>query len=191
MVTAVTITQQILLAGETVQGPTIASLAGAIGDGVAAWVAGGGVQLTGVSAGAAGVGTILGTYYIIPTALPIIDGFTSIQVVGVNAGRLAAAIGIGLCTALNLEATYVGTSSGVGSGVDSVQVVTASVPALAIALSAAFEGHGIVGVTASQVKFGLANGIAAMVSQGRGTGIVSAPSTAPVPVTAPSISRLV
>lgn len=191
MVQASTITQQILLAGETVQGPTIASLAGAIGDGVAAWIAGGGVQLTGASAGAAGVGTILGRYYILPTPLPIIEGFTSIQVVGVNAGRLGAAIGLGLCAALNLEATYVGTASGVGSGVDTIQSVTGSAPALAIALSASFEGRGIMGATASQVKFGLVNGIAAMVSLGRGTGSVSAPSTAPVFATAPSFSRLV
>ncbi len=166
-------------------------VANAVGIGVATWIAGGGVVVTGVSTGTGGVGTVAGKYLVAPAPLPVAASVAAAGVVGVTAPLVAAAIGLGVANALNIEAGYVGVSSGVGLGQDTVVAVVGEPSSLIAALSTAFATTGILGPTAQLLALGLGPGIAALVSTGRGTGAVTSPSPAPFPATAPSLSKLV
>ena len=190
-VNAANITLQILAAGPKPGGPALGLFAAAIGTGVAAWVAAGGVVIAGVSSGTVGTGTVVGKYAVVPSPLPVAAVLPGAGIVGVTAPAMAAAVGIGVGTALNTDATYVGVCAGVGVGVDQVVTVYADAPSLVAALSAALSAAGIVGPTAPAVASGFGLGIAALVSTGTGTGGVSSPATGPVPAVSASTSRLV
>jgi len=190
-VNAANVSLQIVAAGPKPGGPAFAQFASAVGTGVAAWVAAGGVTLAGVSSGTAGVGTVFGKYTVVPSPLPVAAALSSGGIVGVTAPAIASAVGIGVGTALNTDAEYVGVSAGVGIGADQVVTVYADAPSLASALSAAMTGAGVVGPTMPSVAAALAGGIAALVSTGTGVGAVSPQAIAPASTVSASTSRLI
>lgn len=190
-VNAANIALQVVAAGPKPGGPSLGQLASAVGAGVAAWVAAGGVVITGVSSGTAGAGTVVGKYAVVPNPLPVAAALSGGGIVGVTAPAIATAVGIGVGTALNTDATYVGVCAGVGIGADQVVVVYADAPSLTAALATAMTAAGIVGPTAPALAAGLGVGIAALVSTGTGTGVVSSPVTGPSPAVSASTSRLV
>jgi hypothetical protein len=190
-VNAASIALQIVAAGPKPGGPAFVQLASAVGVGVTAWVAAGGVRVAGVSAGSLGVGTVTGKYVVVPSPLPVAAVVAASGIVGVTAPAVAAAVGIGIGTSMNTDAAYVGVCGGVGLGSDQVVAVYADVATLAASLSAAMAGSGIVGPTMPAVAAALAGGIAALVSTGTGTGAVSPQSVGPAPAVAASTSRLV
>lgn len=190
-VNAANIALQIATAGPKPGGPALAQFASAVGAGVAAWVAAGGVVITGVSSGTSGTGAVVGKYAVVPNPLPVAAALSGGGIVGVTAPAIATAVGIGVGTALNTDATYVGVCAGVGIGVDQVTAVYADVPSLTASLVSSMSAAGIVGPTAAAVSAGLATGIAALVMTGTGTGGVSSPVTGPSPAVSVSTSRLV
>lgn len=190
-VNAANIALQIVAASPKPGGPAISQFASAVGAGVAAWVAAGGVVLVGVSSGTAGVGAVTGKYTVVPNPLPVAAGLSASGVVGVTAPVIVASVGIGVGTAMNADAGYVGVSSGVGVGVDQVVTVYADAASLITALSASMSAAGIVGPTMVAVANGLGTGIAALLSTGTGTGVVSSPTTGPAPAVSASTSRLI
>ncbi len=191
-VNAANIAAQILAAGPKPIGTSFALFAAAVGNGVATWVASGGVTLTGTSSGLSGVGKVKGKYTVVPNALPVAGALTAAGVVGVTAPFIATAVGVGVGTALNTDAIYAGVCGGVGVGVDQVIVVYGDAASLTAALSASMVSIGIVGPTSIQIAAGLASGIAALVSTGTGIdGAVSAPAAGPISSISASTSRLV
>ena len=190
-VNAANIALQIVTAGPKPGGPSFAQLASAIGAGVAAWVAAGGVRLAGVSSGTLGVGTVTGKYLVVPSPLPVAAALSAGGIVGVTAPVIASAVGIGVGTALNTDAAYVGACGGVGLGADQVVAVYGDAATLAAALATAMTAAGIVGPTMPAVTTALAGGIAALVSTGTGTGGVTPVSVGPSPAVSASNSRLI
>lgn len=190
-VNAANIALQIVAAGPKPGGPALAQFAAAVGAGVTAWVAAGGVVIVGVSSGTAGTGAVVGKYTVVPNPLPVATALSGSGIVGVTAPTIATAVGIGVGTALNTDATYIGVCAGVGVGVDQVTAVYADIPSLTAALTSSMSAAGIVGPTAAAVAAGLATGIATLVMTGTGTGGVSSSVIGPSPAVAVSTSRLV
>ena len=190
-VNAANIATQIVAAGPKPGGPAFAQFALAVGNGVAAWVAAGGVTLVGTADGAVGVGTVTGKYAVLPVPLPVAAGLTAGGVVGLTAPAIAAAVGIGVGTALNTDAIYVGACGGVALGTDQVITVYADAATLTAALSSAMAGAGMVGPAVPQVAAALAVGVAGLVMTGTGTGGVASPAAGPIPAVSASTSRLV
>lgn len=185
------IAAQIVAAGPRPGGPAFAQFALAVANGVSAWVAAGGVTLTGVSSGLVGAGVVTGKYVVVPNPLPVSAALTGGGVVGVTAPAIAAAVGIGVGTALDTDATYVGACGGVSVGADQVVSVYADVTTLTSALSAAMAGAGMVGPTVPLLAAALATGIAGLVVTGTGTGVVASTVAGPIPTVSASTSRLV
>lgn len=185
------IAAQIVAAGPKPGGPAFAQFALAVGNGVSAWVAAGGVTLVGTAAGAAGVGAVTGKYAVLPSPLPVAAGLTAGGVVGLTAPAIATAVGIGVGTALNTDATYVGACGGVALGTDQVITVQANAATLTAALASAMAGAGMVGPTVPQLASALAVGIAGLVMTGTGTGVVASAAAGPIPAVSASTSRLV
>lgn len=185
------IAAQIVAAGPKPGGPAFAQFALAVGNGVSAWVAAGGVTLVGTAAGAAGVGAVTGKYAVLPSPLPVAAGLTAGGVVGLTAPAIATAVGIGVGTALNTDATYVGACGGVALGTDQVITVQANAATLTAALASAMSGAGMVGPTVPQLASALAVGIAGLVMTGTGTGVVASAAAGPIPAVSASTSRLV
>jgi len=190
-VNAANISIQVVAAGPKPGGPAFAQFASAIGVGVAAWVAAGGVTIVGVASGTAGVGTVFGKYTVVPSPLPVAAALSAAGIVGVTAPVIASAVGIGVGTALNTDAEYIGASAGVGIGSDQVITVYADSASLVTALSAAMTAGGVIGLTMPSVAAALAGGIAALVSTGTGVGAVSPLSTVPASTVSASTSRLI
>lgn len=185
------IAAQIVAAGPKPGGPAFAQFALAVGNGVSAWVAAGGVTLVGTAAGAAGVGAVTGKYAVLPSPLPVAAGLTAGGVVGLTAPAIATAVGIGVGTALNTDATYVGACGGVALGTDQVITVQANAATLTAALASAMTGAGMVGPAVPQLASALAVGIAGLVMTGTGTGVVASTAAGPIPAVSASTSRLV
>jgi hypothetical protein len=185
------IAAQIVAAGPKPGGPAFAQFSLAVANGVSAWVAAGGVTLVGVATGVVGAGTVTGKYTVLPSPLPVAAGLTAGGVIGLTAPAIATAVGVGVGTALNTDAIYVGACGGVALGTDQVITVQANAATLTAALSSAMAGAGMVGPTVPQLASALAVGIAGLIMTGTGTGVVASVAVGPIPAVSASNSRLV
>ncbi len=131
-------------------GPTWPLLCDAIGNAVSAWaVVPGNILILGVTNGVIGAGTVTGLLQITGPASIMAETLTSGGLVGATASQLGLAIGLGLISSLSGQLTYVGVSTGVGSGIDLSAVTQANAYTLApilrlnhAPLTAGFGGSG-------------------------------------------------
>jgi len=132
------------------------------------------VLLNGVTAGFLGAGTATGKVTFVPTG-QIIFALNSVGLNGPTAQGLGAAIEAGLVAILNVNASYIGVSVGVGTGTDITKVSISNPATLLPILLANLQAAGINGQQAAQLASGLSTGIAALVQTGSGFGAVAGP----------------
>jgi hypothetical protein len=173
-VTSALVTPQILAAAPGLSGPVWYNLAGGVGLAIEQWVAVGGITLTGVSTGTAGVGTVVGTsFFVAPQPLPVNVAMAGSSVLGPVGVRLASALGVGVANGLSVSARYAGVSIGVGTGTDVSKVVYADRTSLIGILTATFAASSISGPVGLQLAAAIGNGIADLALTGTGLGVVT------------------
>ena len=183
------ITAAILAAGPGLKGPVFLQIATAIGLAVTAWVQiPGNVVLSGATIGTAGAGSANGKFFM-PVA-PLPGTFPANTLLGPVGLEVAAAVGLGVSTALNANAQFTGVSVGVGAGVVANKVTVANPYSLLPLISANFTAQGIVGPSSILVAKACAEGIALLVMAGGGVGAVAGPPT-PFPGVGTSICKLI
>lgn len=169
-------------------GVTFPKLALAIAQAVTLWGVGvaGNLALTGTSTGTTGTGTVTGNQLtVVPNNGLIEEALRANNINGQLVSSLAMALTVGIAQAFSFNALYVGTSSGVGVGIDT-SVIAISNPITLTALMLA-QLNLVVGkgqATAS-LAAGLGQGIAAMLLGSVGTGNVTGP---PSPVGATGVT---
>jgi len=169
----------ILAADPTMAGTSWASVALGIGTGVSVWAVSPAVSLEGVVVGTVGGGVVTGKFFLNPSPLPLSATIAAAGFLGLDAGRLALAVGLGVSNSLNLSAGYTGTSVGAIGG-DTSKVVLADPVSLTSLITAALAAQGILGPLAPQLAAGLGSGLAAMVATGGGVGVaVGTPGPSP------------
>lgn len=164
MITPSAIQAAILSSAPFPGGPTFPLFATAVGNAVAAWIPT--VQLTGVTAGTLGAGTVTGKILVVPNPTTISNALSSAGSAGVTSALLSIAVSAGIATAVSVSSSYVGVSAGVSAGTDISFVTIANGPALIALLQANFAA-----------VFGLAGGIPTpnqlLIASGLGTGIAN------------------
>lgn len=188
--TAPVITSAILAAGPGLTGVVWPRLVSVIASAIVVWAPiPANLTLTGVTTGTVGSGMVNGKVFVAPTALPVSGAFLAADIAGVNATRIAQALGIGVANAFTLSAQYQGTSVGVGVGSDVSKVTLTNGPFLTAAIVAAATAQGIVGPFIGRLSVGIGNGIAALLLSGTGVGVVTGP-TGPSAAAGTSLSRI-
>lgn len=188
-IAAPAISSAILAANPTLTGPTWIQICTALGIAVQAWaVVPANVVLVGSVSGTVGAGIVNGKFFMQPVPLPVSAGVAGAGLLGPQAAQVGAAVGLGVSSALNASALYIGNSTG-AIGAD-ISKVTFANPATLIALIVSnFAAQNISGPVSAQLATGLGNGIATMVATGGGTG-VAAGAAGPAPSTGVSRSSL-
>lgn len=168
-------------------GPVWLQLVAALGAAVSGWaMTPGNILITGVTTGTAGSGVTNGKLFIVPQPGPVSVALASASLVGVHTPSIGRAVGVGVANAFNATALYQGTSVGVGVGSDVVSTVVANPgPLVGLIMSS-----GLVGVNSPSLAAALASGIAALVSTGTGTGVVTG-AGGPAAAQGMSISKVV
>ena len=136
----VTLTTSILAAGAEMVGPAFPILANAIGSALPLWVHGGNINITGVTSGNIGVGSVQGKVFLAPN-IPLMYGIAqSSGLLGPTAFPLIKAITLGVATAVSSTLFYSGASPLVSFGID-VSILTPLNPAT---LTGLLQASGIV-----------------------------------------------
>jgi hypothetical protein len=185
------IIQQILQAGQgTFTGSTVLPrIASAVGSSIPVWIPIiANVTVQGTTIGVAGAGAVNGKLFFVGQGGALmIAGLKSAGLTGLSATFLGTAVGNGVWVALNSLAQYVGTSAGVGIGVDVSTIPNANEGALLPILQGNLAGQAILGQNSAQLAQGLARGIADIVKTGIGIGGVTG-SPSPIPAVSTSVS---
>lgn len=178
------LTSAIIAAGPSLKGPTFFKVAAAVGQGVATWLKTGpaAVVMVGSANGTAGGGTVNGKVFCAPVVPAMVSAFAGQGMVGPTAGKLAAAITMGVSNNINATGTYKGAAVGVGAGADVAKVTFANAATLATILVGSFASKGMVGPSAIKLSTAIAIGTCAVLMTGTGTGVVTGP-TGPAPGT--------
>jgi hypothetical protein len=180
-----------IAAGPDLIGPVWPRLALVLGTATYSWAITGtaNLSLTGVTTGAGGAGAVAGKVFIVPAPLPVNAAAASAGLLGMDAARLARAVGVGLAVAFNASGQYVGVSSGVGAGVDVSKIVFANGPSLVGIITATAASQGLAGPDIPRLAGALGTGIAALMLTGTGAGVVAGPA-GPAPTVGTSISQV-
>lgn len=161
-------------------GPTLDILCQALAASIVGWLPTG-VNLTGVTSGVVGAGTVTGTLVFSSTPVAVQGAMGAFT--GPNATPLAVMLSAGLNTGL-AGLSYAGVSVGVGTGTDVSQVASVNVPTLASLLrtthSAMCSSMGGSGALAPMFYDALAAGVGVVVLTG-----MTVPPTGVVAPTAP------
>lgn len=178
------------MAGPTLKGQVWVRAATGVGVAVQTWLATpGNVVLNGVVTGIAGGGTVTGKAFVVPAPLPVNLTVAAASLLGVDAQLAATAIGLGVGTAVNASAAYVGVSQG-AIGVEVSKVAYANSGTLTALLAANFAAQGLNGPVALQFAAGLGPGIAGIMLTGAGAGAAVGPG-GPLPAVGTSVSNFV
>lgn len=175
MLTASALASDILLSAPDLDGVITGQFALVLSAGFCTWVSGPGCVVSGITSGTAGVGAVLGSMQLVPTALPISAALSTAGVVGPTASSLARAVGYGIAASIVRDATYVGVSTGVGVGSDLSVVSFADPTSLALALSTSAQTQSFTGTLMPRVLSALASGICVLMTSVTGVGVVSGP----------------
>jgi len=188
-ITAPIITSSILAAAPDLTGSSWVLLATAVGQAVQAWaIVPLNVSLTGVVTGTVGGGSVTGKVFISPSPLPLPATILAAGFAGLKAPRVAAGIGMGVSTAINVSGAYLGLTVG-ACGADVSKVVFANPASLTGILIGCCNANGLVGPQTPLLASGIANGIATMLLTGTGIGTaIGFPG--PVPGAGTSRSKL-
>jgi hypothetical protein len=178
--------------GPLLNGPVWYQIVGAVSLSVYQWVNAptpvSGISMNGITSGTLGGGSVSGKLFVKPAPLMSLQPFTF---VGPNSGLMGAAIGFGFTQALNLDATYVGASSGVSSGTDVSKVTSVNIPSLIGILQGNFVAFGIGGPTGALLASSIGTGIATIALTGVGVAGVVVGSASPLVGSGTSISKVV
>ncbi len=175
----------------SIQFPSIAT---AIGMAVATWVGQGEAScgVVGVCTGTAGAGTATGKLMVPPGADVAIAAFAALGMKETSAVAIATAIGNGTATYFSSAGMYLGTSAGVGAGVDTAKITIANTATLyaqlQVTLPASLGGSGTLLPTFAQAT---ANAICAVLLKSTPLPGACAGSPSPSPGAGSSISRVV
>lgn len=169
---------------------TFPSLASAVGLAVTQWVrVPTFVLMRGTSAGLLGSGTVTGKVLLKASGL-VAPALISVGIEASQAQEIGGAIEQGIASSFTGTAQYQGTSTSVGSGTDTSNVVLALAPPLVALLQAQLAGLGIQGPLAPLMARGLGSGISSLIQTARGVGGVVGVSSG-LPGSGVSVSVLI
>lgn len=173
----------------SLNGPQFRRLAKAVGRSVARWIKfQANVLIVGSTNGAAGGGPVTGKLFFVPALPAMVGAFTASSLTGPSARKVAFAVARGVYSALSATAGYRGQSTG-AIGADICKVVFANPATLIPILKANMASQKLIGFSTNLLATAIANGVAAIVMTGTGTGVAAGPA-GPAPSTGISRSKV-
>ena len=152
------------------------------------------LSLTGLALGVPGVGAVVapGSKLFIPQNVPTMTAaLAGAGMAGPLSPSLATVVTLGVTGAFNTAGQYLGPAAGVGSGADVSKVTVSNAGTLVPILMANLSASLGPGLALPQMCAGVGNGIAALLIQGTGTGVVAGSAPPGPPTTSGATTSVV